>query len=55
VKTLEEKQFSQHYYPHGTPETDEPVADLEKSGEFAGSAAEGVQKETVLKEQHLVI
>ncbi len=31
VKTLEEKQFPQHYYPHGTPTTEEAGADTEKT------------------------
>ncbi len=55
VKTLEEKQFPQHYYPHGTPTAEGDGTDTEKTETSSSSATEVVPKEKVLKEQHLVI
>ncbi len=55
VKTLEEKQFPQHYYPHGTPDTEEDGTDTEKTETSSSSATEDVPKGKVLKEQHLII
>jgi ATP-dependent Lon protease len=55
MKTLEEKQFSQHYYPHGTPKTEEAGANTEETKTFVGPAGEVAPKDKVLKEKHLVI
>ena len=55
VKTLEEKQFPQHYYPHGAAATKEAGDDKEKSEATSGPAADESPKDEVLKEKHLVI
>ena len=55
VKTLEEKQFPQHYYPHGTPDTQENRTDAEEAETSSSSATEGAPEEKALKEQNLVI
>ncbi|MFH0785306.1 MAG: BREX system Lon protease-like protein BrxL [Pseudomonadota bacterium] len=55
VKTLEEKQFPQHYYPHGTPAAEEAGSGTNKTETSTTPTAEDEQKNQVLKEQHLVI
>jgi len=56
VKTLEEKQFPQHYYPPGASSTkEESGAAGTHTEEPIGAAVKEAPKDEVLKEQHLVI